>query len=838
LKRKFPITGDGSVAHHLITVDDRADDAHYDHTPDEVHLMEQSGTRFVFRCRNGISLEIIWLSPVMTRFRYSLEGVFERDFSYATNPDFHGDPHLSITTEESPEVYLLSSGQLRCYIEKSDLRVHLADGEGRWICREKQGFYGRSTILRGKIRLAVSKVMAREEHFYGLGDKTGALCLNGQVYENWNTDAYSFGIHTGALYKSIPFVYGMGSNGTYGIFLDNTYCSRFDFGKEQKGEFCFEAAGGEMRYYFFYGPGPTEVAIQYAKLTGVPELPPMWALGFHQSRWSYFPDTRVLEVAKTFRECGIPCDSIFLDIDYMDGYRCFTWDPVHFPDPKGLIRALRELGFQTVVMIDPGIKIDRNYRIYEDGLERDVFCYRGDGDLMTGPVWPQECVFPDFTREDVREWWGDLYRELFLEQGVSGFWNDMNEPAVFKIKHLTFPDDVRHDFDGQPTNHRKAHNIYGQQMARATFEGLRKLDPGRRPFVLTRASFSGGQRHAATWTGDNTASWEHMRLAHRQAQRLSICGFSFCGSDIGGFEEQPDGEMMLRWLQLGVFHPFFRIHSMGNNLVGASEVDPSWVHEQEAAQRLDQEPWTFGAEWERLNKLAIEWRYQWLPYLYTCFRNLVRTGVPILRSLVFFDPDDPRLRRYEDGVWFGADVLVYPVLAPGQKTKTIYLPRGAWMDYWTGKRLAGGRSHRVALRLDRIPLFVHPGAILPHHSIRMSTAFPAEELILRVYPGGEEPYRSWLYEDAGEGYGEFLILNFEFLILNEGFRLKVNREGKYPLEYKRLRVQVPGGHYGIARWGTEVKNTTIHKWGTELVLDPFPWQGEDPVFELTFEGTE
>ena len=819
---QFPLSSDGTVAQELITVNDRESDAHYDIAPDQVQRLDQQGNRFYFNCANGICLEMVWLGERMLRIRYSVDGTFEPDFSYALDPGYEPSAPSSLHLEEYPERYVISSLHLRCIIDKAPLLIQLTDTSGQSLLREKKGFYSRRTILRGMIRLAVSLEKTEDDRFYGLGDKTGPLSLNGKAYENWNTDAYSFHNGSDPLYKSIPFFYGMREDRAYGVFLDNTHRSRFDFGKTQKDEWGFEAAGGEMRYYFFYGPKLPDVAVQYAQLTGVPELPPLWALGFHQSRWSYFPDSRVLEVARTFRERNIPCDAIYLDIDYMDGFRCFTWDLSHFPDPAKLIAELASLGLKTVVMIDPGIKIDPGYGVFSDGMAKDVFCYRTDGTLMKGPVWPQECVFPDFTHPRVREWWGHLYGALYLEQGVAGFWNDMNEPAVFKTSRLTFPDEVRHDYDGQLTNHQKAHNIYGQQMARATYEGLKKLDPKRRPFVLTRASFAGGQRHAATWTGDNKANWEHLQIAHRQVQRLSISGYGFSGSDIGGFSGEPDGELLLRWLQMGAFHPFFRIHSMGNNLTGAADLDPEWVHEQEALNRLDQEPWTFGPQWEALNRQAIGWRYQWLPYLYTAFRSWVQQGIPMLKSLLFWDQTDPQLFHYEEGVWFGPHVLVYPVFKPEQKTKIIYLPKGSWCDYWTGKLFSGGKKHRISLRMDRLPIWVAAGAVIPHHPVRHGTTFPVEELILRVYPGPDGTCHSELYEDAGEGYGyqkgEFTVFRFQCKIDGNQFALAMQVEGRYAHPYRRLRIWVPGR--------------------PELLVDPFPGQGEDPGFELLLQFSE
>ena len=243
----------------------------------------------------------------------------------------------------------------------------------------------------------------------------------------------------------------------------------------------------------------------------------------------------------------------------MDGFRCFTWDKSHFPNPSEMVKDLRSKGFKTIVMIDPGLKEDENYDVFVEGRNRDYFCKRANGDLMIGPVWPSDCAFPDFTNPAVRSWWGHLYRILYSKNAIAGFWNDMNEPALFKIDRKTFPDDVRHYYEGQSASHAQVHNVYGMQMSRATYEGLLKLKNHRRPFVITRATFSGGQRYASVWTGDNTSNWKHLKIANIQCQRLSISGFSFVGSDVGGFAEQPTGELLVRWLQLGVFHPLVSV---------------------------------------------------------------------------------------------------------------------------------------------------------------------------------------------------------------------------------------------------------------------------------------
>ncbi len=477
------------------------------------------------------------------------------------------------------------------------------------------------------------------------------------------------------------------------------------------------------------------------------------------------------ELAATFREQKIPCDALYLDIDYMDGYRCFTWNKEHFPDPKRMISELREDGFHTVVMIDPGIRVDEDYSVYTEGVELDAFCRRSTGEQMVGPVWPPECVWPDYTNPRVRDWWGKLYQGLYLEDGVSGFWNDMNEPAMFKVNALTFPLDVRHDFDGQTGDHKKAHNIYGMQMTRATFDGLKALAPAKRPFLLGRASFSGGQRFASLWTGDNIASWEHLALANRQCLRLSISGYSFVGTDIGGFVDDPSPELLTRWLQLSVFHPLMRVHSMGNNTDGAAEAEAEDVKRAEQDNRQDQEPWVHGGEHTKRNRQAIEMRYQLLPYLYAAFRKHVETGQPVLRNLFFYDQEDPQCRKYGDQFIAGDDLLVCPVVEAGVKTLSVYLPAGEWYDFWTGKRYAGKQKIRARIKADRLPIYARAGAILPTVDPVQHTGALARTELVHLSLFLADTGSGTFYWDAGEGYG--------YQIGQHATRcLRMRREGK------------------------------------------------------------
>ncbi len=774
----------------------RHPDVQYSYIPNDIvdAYREEDGT-LVYRSQNGITLKVQVVTQQILRFRYALDGQFQTDFSYALDEQWR-HPHPKYTTGSNDEAFYINTGIICCFIDKKNLQVKIVDVERQQVINEDaHPFYASSTILHGVNEIKIRKKAPEDEVYYGLGDKTCALNLRGQALENWNTDSFGFTKDTNPLYRTIPFYYALHQSMAYGIFLHNTWRTHFDFDAQKTGELSFSSAGGEMDYFFIYGPRLLDVAQQYMRLTGTPELPPLWALGFHQCRWSYYPENRVRQIAAEFRKRKIPCDAIYLDIDYMNEYRCFTWNKSYFPNPPKMIGDLKEQGFHIVVMIDPGIRVDPNYHVYQQGLEGNLFCRRSSGELMKGPVWPSVCVFPDFTNPKAREWWQELYRGLYLEDGVSGFWNDMNEPAIFKIHHMTFPDNVLHDFDGLRGDHRKAHNVYGQQMSRSTFEGLKTLKPQKRPFVLTRATFSGGQRYASVWTGDNAASWEHLRLANIQCQRLSISGFSFVGSDVGGFIDVPDGELFVRWLQLAAFHPLYRVHSMGNNTDGAAEVDAGLVQEAESTNRLDQEPWSFGPPYTELAREAIAFRYTILPYLYTAFRQYVRQGTPVIKSLAFVDEHNPEALSRENEFVFGEDLLVAPVLAPGLTEQTVYLPEGQWLDYFDGFTYEGRQTVTCAVQRNRLPVFVKAGAVIPNYPVMQYTSEKKVEYpTLRVYAGSKKD--SQFYYDAGDGYGyqtgAYRLHQFHTIYQDGQLSITQQVEGIYASPVKGFKLLVLG----------------------------------------------
>lgn len=750
--------------------------------PNQIIDYKRDSGKFYFTSDNGVVLQITVLRNSVLRIRYATDHIFEPDFSYAISSQA-SKGYEELKEENTETDYRIHTSRMQILVDKKTMRVQISDLEGNIINEDELGFHWEENYEFGGNTVKMSKIAQNSECFYGMGDKATHLNLKGKRLTNWVTDQYAYGKDQDPLYKAIPFYLGLHNNRAYGIFFDNSFSTHFDFAHERRNVTSFWADGGEMNYYFFYGPSLPKVVQLYTDLTGTPELPPLWALGYHQSKWSYYPENQVKEIAHKFREKEIPCDAIYLDIDYMDGFRCFTWDKTRFPNPKGLVKDLESEGFKTVVMIDPGIKIDRDYWVYNEALNKDYFCKRADGPVMTGKVWPGPCSFPDFTNPEVRKWWAGLYKDFLEESGVHAVWNDMNEPAVMEVPTKTAPLDMRHDYDGNPCSHRKAHNVYGMQMVRATYKGVKKTVFPKRPFVITRAAFAGTQRYACTWTGDNVATWEHLWIANVQVQRMCMSGYSHVGSDIGGFAEQPNGELFARWVQLGIFHPFCRVHSSGDH--------------------GDQEPWSFDEEVTDIVRKFIGLRYQLLPYLYTMFWKYVKEGVPMLKSLVYYDQEDNQTHFRTDEFIFGEQILVCPIQEPNAKGRRMYIPRGRWYNYWSNDLVDGGSEKWVEADIDQIPMFVKEGAIIPKYPLQQYVGEKKiEQLTLDVYyKSGIE--QSTLYEDAQDGYdyrkGDYSVRNFRFNGKDKELIIQQFKDGAYITPYTTIYLNIIGLPFNITR---------------------------------------
>lgn len=652
------------------------------------------------------------------RVQLTRENTFE-DFSYSVIAE---PSQLDIKVTDTPEGVRMVTPKLIVTVRKHPLCVQFHNLQGQVINEDDEAF-GTSWIGE---QVTTYKKLQKGERFIGLGEKTGPLDRRGFGYTNWNTDNFGYTAGSDPLYSSTPFYIGIHQNQCYGIFFDNTHKTYFNFGASNDRFSSFGADTGEMNYYFIYGNSVGEIIQHYTSLTGRMEMPPLWSIGYQQCRYSYYPDKEVLSVANTFREKNIPADAIVLDIHYMDQYKIFTWSKRDFPDPAGLLAQLRGMGFHVVVMCDPGIKVEKGYEIYEDGVRQDVFVKYPDGTPYTGQVWPGWCHFPDFTRPATRTWWKDQFAD-YVRDGVSGFWNDMNEIATWGNM---LPENIEMDFEGEKSTLRRGRNIYGFQMARSTYEGTKALMGNQRPFNLTRSGFSGIQRYAAVWTGDNVAYDEHMMLGVRLVSSMGLTGIPFAGYDVGGFVGDATTKLFARWISIGAFSPFFRGHSMINS--------------------RDSEPWSYGEEVEQISRNYIRFRYQLLPYLYAAFYEASRTGMPVQRSLAIDHPHDAKVfdHAFQHQYLFGPFIMVAPVESDKEFVRVYFPKESSWYGLYTGNRCPGGTEAIVDCPLHRLPVFVQSGAIIPMQPAVSHTGEKNGMLIIHLY-AGEKTSEFLFYEDDG-----------------------------------------------------------------------------------------
>jgi alpha-glucosidase len=763
---------------------------------------------------NGIDLQfgpareqITALRDDVLRIRVSPTGTLPEDASWAVLASARQST-ATVTPIATDALIGFSTQALRVEIDRRTLQLTIRDANGNILQQDAQPITYTGSAFR------VAKKMPLNEHYFGLGDKTGPLDRRNEAFTLWNTDAYGYQESTDPLYKSIPFVLTYRAGVSCGFLLDNTWRSNFDFGKLARDTYSYGAENGPLDSYFFYGPSPKQVVQTYAWLTGTPPLPPLWTLGYQQSRYSYEPQSRVLEVAARLRTDRIPADSIYFDIDYQQDYRPFTVNTTLFPDFSGMIATLDAENFHPVAITDLHIANYPNhgYAPYDSGVAGDHFVKNPDGSIYTGKVWPGPSVFPDFTRTPTRAWWGTLYRD-FYSTGIAGFWNDMNEPSIFDSPTLTMPTDVVHridepGFQTRTATHAEIHNVYGMENSRATFEGLLALNPNARPFVLTRATYAGGQRYAATWTGDNSSTWNHLRLTTPMLENLGLSGFAFSGADVGGYAGTPSTDLLTKWFEVAAFQPIDRDHTEKGS--------------------ADQEPWVGGPEHEAIRRSFIETRYRLMPYLYTLAEEASRTGLPVVRPLFLEFPDAAADRHPLDvelaasaEFLLGPDLLIAPAPWPDQiEPYPIELPSSDWYDFWTGERIphpptapavqADNRPIDPAAppltitahpQLATLPVFVRGGTILPIEPLVQSTnETPRGPLELRVYPGDPGKNQACggsLYLDDGKTmawrHGDLLRMSFTCSESAGVFHLHIGaHEGSYPAWWKQIRVELYG----------------------------------------------
>ncbi|MEQ6929628.1 glycoside hydrolase family 31 protein [Clostridium perfringens] len=673
---------------------------------------------------NNIDIYFSNMKITLTMFENDIVKVFIGDKyeeSISTNGVVDNLEKGEFIVEEDSNFVIIKGTKVLTFVDKNTTEISFRDLEGNIINEDFQPSFKDE---KGNVYISkVNDCLA----YYGLGEKGGDLNKKGCYTENFNTDDPETDDDSITYYKTIPFYVALKEEATYGIFFDNSFRSYFDMGKEMGDRIFFGAIGGQIQYYFIPGENIKEVVKNYTALTGRMEMPPLWSLGYQQCRFSYFSQEEVRELVKTFEEKDIPLDVVYLDIDYMDGFRVMTFKTPNFDDAAGLISDLKEKGIRTITIIDPGVKVDEEYDIFKRGKEGNHFTKKLDGEMFIGAVWPGDSAFPDFSNKDCREWWKSELKKFISEHGMDGIWNDMNEPCVFNNDHKTMLETCLHNSDNGVIEHKEFHNRYGFEMSRCSKEAQEELHPNERGFSMTRATYAGGQRYSSVWTGDNISLWSQMRMSISMNANLGISGFSFVGNDVSGFGLDSSEELFIRWMEMGPFIPIFRNHS---NMYTRR-----------------QEPWAFGPRAEKIAKKSIELRYELIPYIYDLYYISHKEGLPIFRPMIMEYEKDMNLLNIREQFMLGENMIVAPVLYEGERSKTVYLPKGSWFNYFTMEKLQGGKWYKLPCELDEILVFVKEGAIIPTYNKKFRNVKERpKNILLKVF--GENA-KGFHYNDDG-----------------------------------------------------------------------------------------
>jgi alpha-glucosidase len=761
----------------------------------------------------------LWAGPAVVEVQARSEHVFRvraargglpEDRSYAVEPA----PPLPLAVLETPEAVELSTAQLTLAVGRRPLRLLFRNRQGEVLCREDpargMGFEGEAGL--------VSMSSHPDERYFGFGEKTRGLNKRGVRMTMWNTDMPYTGTWD-PMYSTIPWVIVFRAGRACGLFFDNPAKNHFDMGKSNPSAWTYLVEGGGLNYYFLDGPDLPSLIGRFTALTGRLPMPPRWSLGHHQSRWGYRTEAQVKEIAKNFRDKDIPTDVIHLDIHWMRGYRVFEFDPVRFSKPKALTEEVGRQGFRLVTIIDPGVKVDPEFRVYREGRDQGFFCASESGREFHARVWPGRSAFPDFIRPEASDWWGEQQRAL-VEAGISGVWNDMNDPScwtadlrlgdyILVLRPLRHPKMV-HRENGRVVPHLLRRNVYGHLMCQATREGLLRHRPGVRPFVLTRSAYAGTQRYAALWTGDNSSTFAQLGLSVPMILNLGLSGLAFVGADIGGFMWNCSPELYARWIELGAFYPFCRTHC--------------------AIAMRSQEPWSFGPEVEAIARDYLKLRYALMPTIYSLFRQCHETGWPLWRPLCFEFPEDSRAAEIEDQIMVGPDLMLAPVTKKGRRSRSVYLPAGVWTDYWTGERVLGLHTLERPAPLSLLPMYLREGAVLFRQPpCAYLDQRPADRITFEIYPPAREK-RTVLYEDDGN------TLDCEQGIWSKT-ELRVDREGSdlHLLLMTRLgNYRPPERRFGFRVHHLE-RVKKVWRDGQALAAGDWTWDEKQKLLGLEFE---
>lgn len=580
--------------------------------------------------------------------------------------------------------------------------------------------------------------LLEDDIVYGLGEQVRGINKKGWKYISWNYDNPNHQEDTQSLYGAHNFIIISGSV-TFGAFFDYAGKMDFDIGYTNRDTLKIKANKNDLTIYIITGENEKDIVKQFRKIIGKSYVPPLWAFGYGQSRWGYKNEQDIRTVAEKYKSADIPIDSIYLDIDYMERYKDFTIDKERFPDFESLVKDMKSQGIHLVPIIDAGVKIEKDYNVYEEGVKENYFCKNADGNDFVGAVWPGRVHFPDFLQPSTRKWFGEKYSVL-TKLGIDGFWNDMNEPAIFytedrlsdtceKIKQLTSTnmgineyfeftgmvaglngnigdyDKFYHNVDGKMIKHSDIHNLYGMNMTRSAFEALKEINPEKRTLFFSRSSYIGAHRYGGIWQGDNKSWWSHILQSMQQLPALNMAGFLFIGSDVGGFGANTTEDLMLRWLQYSLFTPLFRNHSAD----GTREQELYRFDNVDVASKM------------------IKIRYSLIPYLYSEFLKAVLNDEMMFKPLAFDFPNDCMAKQVEDQLLIGNELMIAPIYKQNAQGRYVYLPEEMMLvrmksyDDYTTEILSKGH-HYVDVALNELVFFVRNNKAIPFNKTAENTS--------------------------------------------------------------------------------------------------------------------
>ncbi len=743
------------------------------------------------------------------RVQVSKEKVFN-DFSYALVNNTNATPPPFSASEQKGIIHINTNSIHAEIIKAPSFRIVFKSGNGEVLNEDVEGDCFGTTFIGNKV--SVYKKMQEGERFIGMGEALGDLDKRGTGITLNNTDTYKYGDPRLPMYVSVPFYIGVHHRQQYGIFFNNSYKALYNFGLSTPGFTSVNMDGGDADYFFMYDQSVSAIIGHYTALTGRIQLPPLWSIGYHQSRCSYYPQSRVEWIAHTFRQKKIPLDCIVLDADYQQGYQPFRVNKERFPDLPALAAGLAKQHIELTASVYPAVAIDSTYHSYVDGLKNDVFVKYSDGSLFATEIAPVKCYLPDYTNPKARAWWQEKMK-WFPQNGINGYWNDMNEPA---LGGSYLPDNLLFDFDGRKANALEAKNVYGFQMARSSYEAALQNSPSKRPFVLSRSGFAGIQRYAAVWSGDNTASDEGLLSSVLLNTQMGLSGIAFCGNDIGGFIGDRSKDLFKRWIEVGVFSPFCRNHAGCGSVAG--------------------EPWAYDDEAEAISKSYIGFRYRLLPYLYAAFFDASQTGMPVARSLAIPYPYDDKVynNQYQYQFLFGNDIMVVPVTST-EKSRQLYLPGGEWYNIYDDEKLSGGRELTEEVPIYQVPVFVKAGAVIPLQSLVQSTKdMPSDTLELHLF-NGEGDSRFTYYEDEGDGFGykKEVFCKKEIRFSGTGRSVLIGRQqGSFTSVFTHIKLVLHGFNSSLRFLKINGTPQAVSLQHNGVLLDPL--QGLEDIYDAAY----